>query len=357
MKKYTKEIIIIILMFMGLISPLFNNLLFEGVTKIFFVVASISYLFIYNKKELSIYLAITSLLALVSSFNFVANKDMFDIFYIITIINFFKILSKKDINFESINYLLPITIIILLININFNFSFSIIESNYLPIFLLKLYVIFILFFNLIKIFINVLGNNKKIDIMTFSLLMISVILFLLIFYYSYSQIYLAIVIGLLNIKIKTNKVIFISSTGGHLSELLELSSLFNQYDSVIITEKTETTSDLKNQYKKVYYLIFGTKDHILTYPFKFLLNIFSSFIIYSLVNPKLVVTTGTHTAVPISVINKLYGGKLIYIETFANRYSKTLTGRMLYRISDTFIVQWEEMLELYPKAVYGGWIY
>ena len=26
-------------------------------------------------------------------------------------------------------------------------------------------------------------------------------------------------------------------------------------------------------------------------------------------------------------------------------------------IADLFIVQWEEMLELYPKAVYGGAIY
>ena len=45
------------------------------------------------------------------------------------------------------------------------------------------------------------------------------------------------------------------------------------------------------------------------------------------------------------------------IETFANSETKTLSGKLIYPIADTFIVQWESMLELYPKAIYGGWIY
>lgn len=49
--------------------------------------------------------------------------------------------------------------------------------------------------------------------------------------------------------------------------------------------------------------------------------------------------------------------KIIYIETFANSSSKTLTGKLIYPIANVFIVQWESMLKLYPKAIYGGWIY
>ena len=36
------------------------------------------------------------------------------------------------------------------------------------------------------------------------------------------------------------KVLFISSTGGHLTELLELKRMFKKYDYTIITEKTNT---------------------------------------------------------------------------------------------------------------------
>jgi hypothetical protein len=52
-----------------------------------------------------------------------------------------------------------------------------------------------------------------------------------------------------------------------------------------------------------------------------------------------------------------FGTKIIFIETFANRNSKTLSGKLIYPIANLFIVQWESMLKLYPKAKFGGWIY
>ena len=59
------------------------------------------------------------------------------------------------------------------------------------------------------------------------------------------------------------------------------------------------------------------------------------------------------------MFGKLFGSKIIYIETFANSNTKTMTGNFLYKRGwyDLFIVQWEEMLKLYPKAIYGGWIF
>ena len=53
-------------------------------------------------------------------------------------------------------------------------------------------------------------------------------------------------------------------------------------------------------------------------------------------------------------LGKIFGSKIIYIETFANINKKTATGRLIYPIADLFLVQWEEMLELYPKAKYRG---
>ena len=41
-----------------------------------------------------------------------------------------------------------------------------------------------------------------------------------------------------------------------------------------------------------------------------------------------------------------------------NYYLARWLGRpIVYKFADLFIVQWEEMLELYPNAVYGGWIF
>lgn len=156
---------------------------------------------------------------------------------------------------------------------------------------------------------------------------------------------------------KNKKVLFISSTGGHLDELLQLKTLFKKYDSYIITEKTKSTVQLKGKYSKVNYLVYGTKDHLFIYIFKVIYNIIKSFILFIKIRPKVIVTTGTHTAVPMCYIGKLFFKKIIYIETIANSKTKTLSGKLVYPIADTFIVQWESMLELYPKAIYGGWIY
>ncbi len=157
---------------------------------------------------------------------------------------------------------------------------------------------------------------------------------------------------------KKKKVLFISSTGGHLCELLELAPMFEKYDYYIITEKTKSNLGLKKKYpKKVGYLVYGTKRRILTYPFKLLYNCFKSLFYYIKVRPKVIITTGTHTAGPMCCIGKIFGSKIVYIETMANSHTKTSTGKLIYHFADLFIVQWEEMLELYPKATYGGWIY
>ncbi len=157
---------------------------------------------------------------------------------------------------------------------------------------------------------------------------------------------------------KKKKVLFISSTGGHLKELLQLKKLFGKYDSYLITEKTDSTKKLKDEYKeKMGYMVFGTKDHMLTYPFKLLANCFISVYYFIKIRPKYIVTTGTHTAGPICYLGKIFGSKIIYIETMANINRKTQTGRLIYPIADLFIVQWKSMLKIYPKAVYGGFIF
>lgn len=154
------------------------------------------------------------------------------------------------------------------------------------------------------------------------------------------------------------KVLFIASTGGHLNELMQLKPMFDKYDYHIITEKTKSTVSLVNKFgKKINYLVYGTKDKKIVYPFKFVFNCFKSLTLYIKLRPSYIVTTGTHTAVPMCYIGKLFGSKVIFIETFANSKTKTLSGRMIYPIANLFIVQWKEMLELYPNAVYGGWIY
>ena len=158
--------------------------------------------------------------------------------------------------------------------------------------------------------------------------------------------------------VKDTKILFISSTGGHFSELMQLKPIMDKCNYHIVTEKTETNKNLKEKYgKRFSFLVYGTKKKLLKYMFVLFINCFKSLYIFLKFRPKVIITTGTHTAGPMCCIGKIFGSKVIYIETFANRKTKTATGKLLYSIADSFIVQWEEMLELYPKAKCFGSIF
>ncbi len=144
------------------------------------------------------------------------------------------------------------------------------------------------------------------------------------------------------------RVLFISSTGGHLNELMQLSPLFKKYDYRIITEKDDSNIKLKDKYgSNIYFLPYGTRAKIFSYIFKYFYLCLKTIYLYFKIRPKVIVTTGTHTAGPMCYLGKLFGSKI----------TKTVTGKLIYPIADLFIVQWKEMLELYPKAVYGGSIF
>lgn len=153
------------------------------------------------------------------------------------------------------------------------------------------------------------------------------------------------------------KIMLISSTGGHFTELMKLKPLFEKYDYSIVTENSKNKKFLKNKYKsRIHFLIYGTKTHFLVYPFKLFINCFISLFLYIKIRPKYIISTGAHTAGPMCCIGKIFGSKIIFIETFANINTKTITGSLVYLFADIFIVQWKRMLKLYPKARYGGWI-
>lgn len=163
-----------------------------------------------------------------------------------------------------------------------------------------------------------------------------------------------------NHKIQENSseqtVMFICSIGGHLTQMLQIKKIFNNYDYVLITEKTNVTKNIKAKYN-MKYLIHGTRKYMFKYLFIELYNVLKSIIYFFYYSPEVVVTTGTHTAVPMCFIAKFFGRKVVFIESFAKRTTPTKSGKLVYKIADTFVVQWDSLKEVYPKAEVWGWIY
>lgn len=153
---------------------------------------------------------------------------------------------------------------------------------------------------------------------------------------------------------KDIKVCFAASTGGHYEQLLMLKPLMQNYDSFIVTEKTEYSTSVKDV--KTYYMGQVNRKEK-NFIGKMLVNTFKSIKIFLHEKPDVVICTGVLAMVPMCLLSKIARKKLVYIESFAKVTSATETGKLLYKFADQFYVQWEPMLEIYPKAIYLGGIY
>lgn len=153
---------------------------------------------------------------------------------------------------------------------------------------------------------------------------------------------------------KPVKICYAASTGGHFEQLLMLRPLMEKYDSFIVTEETAYKAGVRGQ--KLYYLRMVNRKEWSFLP-RMAVNTYRSIRLFLREKPDIVICTGVLAMIPLCLITKLAGRKLIYIESFAKVTSATQTGKLLYRFADRFYVQWEEMLKIYPKAVYLGGIY
>lgn len=153
---------------------------------------------------------------------------------------------------------------------------------------------------------------------------------------------------------KEIKVCFAASSGGHYEQLMMLRPLMEKYDSFVITEKTSYESKAKGE--KTYYLRQVNRKEKL-FILALGINAFLSMGIYIKEKPDVIICTGVLAMIPMCLIMKMFGKKLIYIESFAKVTSATQTGKLMYKFADEFYVQWEQMKEIFPKAKYIGGIY
>jgi len=66
------------------------------------------------------------------------------------------------------------------------------------------------------------------------------------------------------------------------------------------------------------------------------------------------VTVGPAIGVPVSILGKLLGMRVIFIETGSHITFSSLTGRILYRWADLYFVQWPQLAEKLDRAIYAG---
>lgn len=150
------------------------------------------------------------------------------------------------------------------------------------------------------------------------------------------------------------KLCFAASSGGHFEQLSMLKPLMDKYDSFVVTEETEYKAVIND--KKMYYMHQVNRKEK-TMLLWLIVNSFKSLRIFIVEKPDVVITTGVLAMIPLCLMAKLFGKKLVYIESFAKISSPNETGKLLYKYADRFYVQWEPMKQFYPNAIFLGGIY
>ncbi|EOH93808.1 PssD/Cps14F family polysaccharide biosynthesis glycosyltransferase [Enterococcus pallens] len=150
------------------------------------------------------------------------------------------------------------------------------------------------------------------------------------------------------------KVCFIASSGGHFQQLMMLEPLMNQYESFLVTEKTHYLSNCKGH--EIYYVPqIQRKER--AWMLLFVVIFFKSLFIFMKQHPDVIISTGVLATLPMCFLGKLFGKKIIFIESFAKSEGPTLTGRVMVKIADKVYVQWQSMLYFYQDAICLGSIY
>lgn len=142
------------------------------------------------------------------------------------------------------------------------------------------------------------------------------------------------------------KYLLVASGGGHLKELTEaLPENFDFDKSALLTYKTKLIS------KDSQCVNFIVNPHVSL--FKYMICFLQTLYYFILYRPSFVISTGAGIAIPSILLSKIFGIKLLFIETAANLYKPSKTGYFAYNKADIFIVQYEDLLKYYPNAIVG----
>jgi len=130
-----------------------------------------------------------------------------------------------------------------------------------------------------------------------------------------------------------------------------LDAFWRKHDRFWVTFKKEDAVSLLET-ERVYWSYFPTNRNL----FNLVRNFFVAIRVLFKEKPDIIVSTGAGVAIPFFYLGKLMGKKLVFIEAYERIENPSLTGRIVYRITDAFILQWEEQKKFFPGGIVLGQI-
>lgn len=143
-----------------------------------------------------------------------------------------------------------------------------------------------------------------------------------------------------------------ASAGGHMNELLKLleaSRSWPQPPAFYVTT-LEALAEKVAQLGPVYIIGECNRQH----PLKALGVLMRSLRVVLKERPDVVITTGSLPLAMVCLSAKLFGAKIVWIDSIANIERFSLSGRMMLPFADLFLTQWPELAQRYKNVEYAG---
>jgi UDP-N-acetylglucosamine:LPS N-acetylglucosamine transferase len=137
-------------------------------------------------------------------------------------------------------------------------------------------------------------------------------------------------------------VLFVTSSGGHLSEVLEWLPAFSGLEWVVVLNAPgEVPEDVRPRVVRVAH---AERDA------RVLWNLVEAWRLLRRLRPGVVVSPGAGCAVPFAVAARLLAIPTIHVEPRSAVSRPTLTGRLVRPFVRRMIVQWPALKKAFPRA-------
>lgn len=150
---------------------------------------------------------------------------------------------------------------------------------------------------------------------------------------------------------KRPKICLACSAGGHLRELqLAIGNIPEHWDCYWLTLKTKSTKAFLQNKEHVFLTNFQPSKK-----WTLIINCIQAIIWVLIKRPDVIITTGAGVTVPtVYFAKKLLKTKIIFINSAADVTHASKTPIWIEKYADLFLVQWKEMKQIFPNAIYVG---
>ena len=145
------------------------------------------------------------------------------------------------------------------------------------------------------------------------------------------------------------KLCLVSSTGGHLLQLVNLRGAWQAHERFWVTfPKMDAKTLLEDE--RVIWAFHPTNRSLKN----LVRNLWLAWRVLRRERPDVVLSTGAGVGVPFLWMGRWLGMTTIYVESMTFIRHLSLSGRLVYPVVNRFFVQWPELPVRYPRAVYAG---